>query len=215
MHTMDQKISSKSLTRSFELMNLKRLDEAKQLLDEGMKEAKAANDKILTALFYSGYGVYHKLRKEYRKAWRAYEQAERLIPDDPSLKIISARLLVDFFGQYGTVVKKMERVIAMVGSNFPYLHQAYTLQGVAFFKNGNKKEAIACLKKSMAGNLSRLETLSNLDMNLIHEFLKKKTEMALCRQYLEAARDFARKTKEAHYEKFILRLLDLIPKDPK
>ena len=127
MQKINERIQSKSIYKAFELMRGKKFDEAESLLSKGLSEAKAARDLVLTGLFYSAYGILFKLKKEYRKSWKYYEQAEKLIPDDPALKIISARLLVETFGQYDTAIRKMEKIVPKLGSDMTFLHQAYTV----------------------------------------------------------------------------------------
>ncbi|MBI4410934.1 MAG: hypothetical protein HY541_00420, partial [Deltaproteobacteria bacterium] len=132
MQKINERLQSKTIYKAFELMRQKKFDGSEELLARGLKEAQTARDLVLTALFYSAYGVLFKLKKEYRKAWKYYEQAEKLIPDDPALKIISARLLVDTFGQYDTAIRKMEKIVPKIGSDMTFLHQAYTVLGLAW-----------------------------------------------------------------------------------
>lgn len=207
MQTIDKKIDSKFLLKAFELMNQKKLDEAEKVLDHGLQEAESLRDLILTGLYHSAYGVLYKLRKDFRKAWKYYEKAEKLIPEDPALKIISSRLLVEYFGQYDTVIRKMDKVIKMVEGNLPFLHQALCLKGLAFLRKGNKKRAVECLKQSMGKNFEGLESVANLDFKLLQELIKKKGDSTLCRQYLEAAQKLAKKTKETGHQQIIQSLL--------
>lgn len=204
---MNSKIESKPLLKAFGLMHKKKLKEAETILAYGLKEAEVLHDELLMGLYNSAYGVLYKLKKEFRKAWKYYEQAERLIPDDPALKIISARLLVDYFGQYDTVIRKMDKLMAMANGDFVLLHQAHTIQGLAHLRSGNKKKAVASLEKAMGKNFEGLQTATNLDFKLVHEMIKKKVNLPLCRHYLESARKFAKKMRESAHEKLIARLL--------
>ena|SRR3989338_7812729 len=211
MQKINARIESKVIYKAFELMQKKKLDEAEGLLSKGLSEAKTARDLILTGLFYSAYGVLFKLKKEYRKAWKYYEQAEKLIPDDPALKIISARLLVDYFGQYDTAIRKMEKILPKIGSDMTFLHQAYTVLGLAWLKKGNKKKAVDCLAKSMGDNFKGLQSGANFDFRLVEEMMKKKSNPTACRTFLEKAIAFVKETREIQHERLIKRMLDLFP----
>lgn len=212
MQTLSEPIKSKGLLKAFGLMHEKKYDLAEKALDEGLKEAVTARDLVLQGLHYSAYGVLYKLKKDFRKAWKYYEQAEKLIPEDPALKIISSRLLVEYFGQYDTVIRKMEKTAKMVGSDVLFLHQIFTTQGLAYLRSGNKKKAAECLKKAMGKGLDGLQSLANVDLKLVGEMATKKVDPKLCRVYLKAAAEMAKKTREGIHEKFIKRLLELFPK---
>lgn len=211
MQSLNNKIESKDLYKAFELLNQKKLDEAEKLLVKGLNEAKAANDPLLTGLFYSAHGILYKLKKDFRKAWKFYEQAEKLIPDDPALKIISSRLLVDYFGQYDTAIRKMNKVIEKVGDDLTFLHSAYGIQGLSYLKKGNKKKALECLEKSIGDNFKGLQSAANLDFRLVEALMKKKTELKSCRSFIEKALAFAKQTKERQHERILKRLLDEFP----
>lgn len=211
MQSMNAKIRSQDLLKAFSLMHNKKFDEAEKALSASLKAALGEKDGILAGLCYSAYGVLYKLKKEFRKAWKYYEQAEKFIPDDPALKLISARLLVDYFGQYDTVIRKMDKVVKMTGSDFVFLHQALTIQGTAYLKAGNKKKAVECLVKSMGVNFDGLQSAANLDFKLVNEFVKKRIEAKLCREFLEQAWKFAKKSRESAHEKFIKGLLSAFP----
>ncbi|MBI2339685.1 MAG: hypothetical protein HYU99_04875 [Deltaproteobacteria bacterium] len=211
MQKMNERIQSKAIYKAFELMRQKKFDESEAVLTEGLKEAQTARDLVLTALFYSAYGVLFKLKKEYRKAWKYYEQAEKLIPDDPALKIISSRLLVDYFGQHDTVIRKMEKILPKLGNDMTFLHQAYTVLGLAYLKKGNKKKAGECLTKSAGNDFKGLQSGANFDFRLVEEMMKKKNNPAACRGFLEKALAFVKETKEIQHERILKRLLDLFP----
>lgn len=72
--------------RAFELMRLKQLDDAEKLLSNCLSKVE---DDVSKALFHSSLGVLYKMKGEFKTAWRHYERAEKLIPNDPALKIIS------------------------------------------------------------------------------------------------------------------------------
>jgi len=212
MQKMDSKIQSKELYKAFEWMRKKKLEEAEKCLQKGLEEAKAVKDLVLEGLYYSAYGVLYKIKKDFRQAWKYYERAEKLIPDDPALKIISSQLLIDYFGQYDTAIRKMEKVIKQVGKDVIFLHQAYTIQGLGYLKKGDKKKALEALKKSIGDDFKGLQTVANIDFRLMQEMAKKKTALDTCRLFLEKALAFAKGTKEKQNQKILEKMLEGFPK---
>ncbi len=210
MQSLKTPLAEKNLDSAFELMKTRKYDEAEALLEKGMKEAEQKKDIVLVGVYSSAFGVLLKLKKEFRKSWKFYEQAEKCIPDDLSLKLISCRLLADYFGQYDTVIRKMEKVIQLAKEDPILQHQANTLAGYASFKKGDKKRGIDFFRKSMADGFKGLQTAANLDFKLVGELVKKKQEKDLCRQYLEMALKWTQTTKEKPYQQLIRRMLDQI-----
>lgn len=212
MTVMDSPIQSKELHQVFALLEKKRLGEASVAINAGIERAQQAKDKILEGLFYSAQGVLFKLQKEFRKAWKAYESAEKLIPEDPALKIISSQLLLEYFGQYDIVIRKMERVLQLVGDDAIFAHQAHTLLGLAYLKQGKKEKTKESLETSMAKNFAGLRTALNINLQLVSAMMKKKWEAELCRQFLQSALAFSEKTREAVFIKQFRKILaDLGP----
>lgn len=213
---IDAAIQSKSLYQAFEAMRAKKWEEAETFLKAGLAHAESEKDLVLMGLYYSAYGVFYKLQHEFKKSWRYYEQAEKLLPDDPYLKIISSRLLVDCFGQYDTAIRKMDKILTSPETiNFPLAHQAHTLKGLALFRKGDKKRAAESLQLAMGKNFEGLQSGINFDWSLVSEMVKKKIELTLCRDYLNAALQFVKKTKEKPCEELIQKLLkNLTPPSP-
>lgn len=211
MDELDRKIKSKELYTIFDLLGKRKLEQVEGLILNGIKVTKKNGDTVLQGLFHSAHGIFFKLKKEFRKAWKAYEQAEKLIPDDPSLKIISAQLLLDYFSQYDIVIRKMNQVLRQVNVDFVYVHQANTLQGFAYLKKNRRQEAIDCLKRSVGKGFEGIQSAINIDLRLVEAFMKKKWEVELCRSFFEAARGIAHKTREAPLEKEFAKFLALFP----
>ncbi len=212
MNPLDQKMKSQKLYQAFDLMNQKKLDEAHAILAEGLKEAEVVHDEMMQGLFNSAFGILYKIKKDFRKAWKYYEKAEKLIPADPTLKIISGNLLCDYFGQYDIVIRKMNEVIQMVGGDINFTHQAYSLMGRASLKKGKKDQAIQCLKDSMGDNFKGMVSAVNLNFKLVEVLIKKKIEPELCREFLNKAREFAGKNKDKAHEKLLKKMLELFDK---
>ncbi|MBX7147629.1 hypothetical protein K1X76_00965 [bacterium] len=212
MTSLNQKMQSEKLHKAFDFMNKKKLAEAEALLAEGLKEAEVLHDELMQGMFCSAYGIFYKIKKDFRKAWKYYEKAEKFIPEDPTLKIISANLLCDFFGQYDIVIRKMNEVLTMVGPDFTLVHQAYTLMGRTALKKGDKVLAIECFKKSMGDNFNGLVSPVNFNFKLLEMLSKRKIEPDLCRDFLNKGISFSKAHKNKPYEKLLLKMLELFNK---
>src|SRR3989338_10057724 len=119
-------------------MHEKRYDEAEKLLVGNMAKT---DDESAIALYHSVLGVLFKLQGEYKTAWKHYERAEKLLPNDPALKIISARLLIDQFSECDQAIKKAKKVLRLFPDHPVFAHQAYTTLGLAFVKKGDRAKA--------------------------------------------------------------------------
>lgn len=182
--------------RAFELMSAKQFDDAEKLLASNMARS---DDDTAIALYHSVMGVLFKMQGEYKTAWKHYERAEKLLPDDPALKIISARLLVDQFAEYSQAIKRAKRVLELIPNNPVFAHQAYTTMGLAYAKKGDKKKAIEMLKESCVDDFQEFVSAKNIDFELVEAILKKGWSIAECRAFLEKAKLFAQKTEEGQY----------------
>lgn len=207
MQTLDSPIQSRNLRTAFNLIGQKKYEEAEAILEDGLKLAERGRDRILQGLFLSGLGILYKVQNEFQRAWKYYEKAEKLIPEDPALKIISARLLVEAFAQYDTAIRKLKKLETTMGHDMDFLHQIYVIMGWAFLKKSDKKKAVECFEKSMGDNFCGVTTSANLDFKLVEEFAKKKWEPELCLDFLKKARAFAIKKKEPKTAKLIQNLM--------
>lgn len=208
---VNEKIQSTNLYIVFQHFNQGKLEEGFKLLEKSFQEASVFGDPVTLAVHHSVYGVYYKLTKEFRKSWKHYEKAEKLMPEDPSLKLISSRLLLEYFGQNEIVIKKLTKLLENSGLEPSYRHQAFIVMGGAYLKKGLLLKAEGCLQESMKDDFRGLQTAANLDFSLVEAHLKKKQGLEVCKKFLEKAHAFCKKTKEPHYEKIISRLLKLFP----
>jgi len=208
---LHDKVKSERLYKAFDLMAAKDLEAAEQELNAGLGEAQIKEDHVLAALFYSTLGVLYKIKKEFQKAWKFYEKAEKLLPDDPALKLISARLLIDVFGQYDTAIRRCERVLEISRSDPPFRHQAHVTMGLAFLKKGERSRAVQCLVSSMEDDFAGLISAANIDLKLIEALLRKKAGLDECRTYLQKARDFSASKNEEKYVELMNRLIEAFP----
>jgi tetratricopeptide (TPR) repeat protein len=208
---MDEKIHSERLYKAFDLMSVKDFGGAEQELNAGLAEAEAQEDRILSALFYSTLGVLFKMKKEFAKAWKFYERAEKLLPEDPALKLISARLLIDVFGQFDTAIRRCQRVLEISRSDPPFLHQAQVTMGMAYLKKGERTKAVQCLVDAMEDDFGGLISAGNIDLKLLEALIRKKNGLPECKTYLEKALVFATNKKEEKYVDLLKRLIEAFP----
>ena len=194
--SLNQPIYSPPLQKIVELIHLKKFKEAEEKLEKGVAESKKNKDPVLEACIYSIWGMLCRLKQENKTAWRYYEKAEKLLPENPSLKLISARLLSEVFNQYETAIKKCEKVLKLANKSRPLCHQAQSLLGWIYLKKGNSKKALKFLEEAMEDNFSRMISAQNIDFKLIEALLRKKIGFKECRNYLEKALQFAEKMKE-------------------
>ncbi len=211
--TSIEKVHSERLYRAFDLMAAKDYAAAEGELNAGLAEAEAQEDRVLTALFYSTLGVLFKMKKEFAKAWKFYEKAEKLLPEDPALKLISARLLIDVFGQFDTAIRRCQKVLEISRSDPPFLHQAQTTMGMAYLKKGERAKALQCLSDAMEDDFGGLVSAANIDLKLLEAMLRKKTGLPECRTYLEKARAFAEQKKEEKHVELYQRLIEAFPSE--
>lgn len=211
MKSLDETIQIPDLYKAFKLIHDKKFEEAESLLLKLEADYEQKGETIIAGVMCSTLGLLYKVQKEYRKAWKIYDKAEKKIPDDPSLKIINARLLIEYFAQYDTVIKKMEKAEKLVGEDFSFLHVIYTLIGVAYLKKGNKKKAADYLKKSMGNAFAGLGASANFEFKLFEAMTKKKLEPKLCLNFLSEALGFAKKKGDKNYAALIQVMIDKFP----
>lgn len=179
--------------RAFGLMKAKRFEEAEQLLSNNLTQTE---NETACALYHSALGVLCKLKNDFKEAWRHYERAEKLIPDDPALKIIVARLLIDQFAQYDDAIKRAKKVLKILPTNPVFVHQAYVTMGLAYCRKGKKKESIDCLEKSIVKDFEGFVTAKNIDFHLVEMLLRKGWGEDVCFRFMNKALVFAKAHKE-------------------
>lgn len=204
-------LRSVRLQKAIDLLSAQQFDAAEEELKGGIEEALEIKDKAMEALFYSTLGLLYKLKKDFKTAWRHYEKAEKLLPEDPALKLISSRLLIDIFCQYDTAIKKVQKVLKIVKGDWVFCHQAQITLGLAHLKKGDKKKALKHLVTAMEGDFEGMLSAGNIDFKLLEALLKKETGYEEGKTYLEKALAFAQKTKEEKYILLIQKLLENFP----
>lgn len=191
--------------RAFELMKAKQYDNAEKLLHNNLTKTE---DKVALALYHSALGVLFKLKTDFKTAWKHYERAEKLLPDDPALKIISARLQIEHFSQHDQAIKRAKKVLKIVPKNPVFVHQAFITMGIAYARKRDEKKAVEMLKQSIVNNFEGFITSKNIDFHLVEMLLRNAWGIEDCRLFLTKACDFAKAKKEKDFEKLFQKMLD-------
>src|SRR5262245_21620304 len=207
----EEGVQSDRLQKAIQLMGGRHFDEAEVELKKGIEESEKLNDRTMEALFHSTLGVLYKLKQDYKTSWRHYEKAEKLLPEDPSLKLISARLLVEVFGQFDLAIKKAQKVLKIAKDDWTLLHQAQATLGLAYLKKGDKKKAITALTRAMEGDFEGMANAGSIDFKLLEALLRKNLAFEECRAYIAKALAFAHRTGEFKEIQIFTRLLELFP----
>lgn len=190
--------------QAFSLMKSKQYDDAEKLLTGNLAKTE---EKINSALYHSALGVLYKMKGDFKTAWRHYERAEKLLPEDPALKIIVARLLIEQFKEYGGAIRRANKVLKILPDNPVFVHQAYITLGLAYCGKGEKKKAIEALEKSEGNNFVGFITAKNIDFQLVEALLKKGLGLEACRNFLTKALAFAQSRKEQSFEDSFKKML--------
>ena len=191
--------------QAFSLMKLKDYSGAEMLVAGHMAKTE---DPTALALYHSSLGVLCKIKKNYKAAFKHYERAEKFLPDDPALKIIMARLLIDPFAQYAQAIRRAQKVLEILPNNPVFVHQAYITMGLSYAKKGERKKSIQMLEKSWGNSFEGFVTSKNIDFSLLEVLLKKEWGLPLCGQFLSKALAFAKDKKEEDYVKVYQTMLD-------
>jgi tetratricopeptide (TPR) repeat protein len=199
---------SQDIYQAFHKMKEKDYASAESLLQEGLKKAESGQKSADKALIYSSLGVLSKVKGDTKEAWRYYEKAEKLLPEDPSLKIIIAKFLIDCFAQYDTAIKKLKQVLKIAKGSGSFEHQAYATMAIAYLKKGEKRKATELFDLSMEDDFLGISSAENLNFEMIEAFLSRNCEVDRCRRFVERALAMARKRGEEKPVQFLTKLLD-------
>lgn len=196
--------------RAFELIAAKQYSDAEKLLAASMGRT---DDDAAIALYHSVMGVLFKVQGEYKTAWKHYERAEKLLPKDPALKIISARLLIEQFAEYDQAIRKSKKVLDLIPENPVFAHQAYTTMGLAHLKKGDRKKAVSFLVQSMGGKFKGFVSAKNIDLALVEMLIRRNAGLEECRGFLAEALSFAQACGEDLYVKTFAKMLDAFDRE--
>ncbi len=187
------------LKKLFDFLEAGDLSSAREELKKGFEEAQAQGNKEQQALYLSFEGLLSHASKNTKEAWRFYEKAEKFLPENPALNILLARLLVEVFSESDSALKKTNKVLEKEGSNPFYFHHATIVQGLAYLKKGDKKQAVECLAKAMQDHFQGLEGVEQIDFTLFEALIRKKVGLTECYTYAEEALAFAHVKKQKNY----------------
>ena len=196
--------------RAFELIGAKQYTDAEKLLASNMSKT---DDDASIALYHSVMGVLFKVQGEFKAAWKHYQRAEKLLPNDPALKIISARLMIDQFAQYSSAIKKAKKVLELIPGNAVFAHQAYSTMGLAHFRKGERKKAVAMLENSWGDDFRGFVTAKNVDFELVEALTKRGWGLESCRSFINKAYDYAVATGEEPFVSLFDRMLTAFDDD--
>ena len=196
--------------RAFELIAAKQYSDAEKLLSGTMSRT---DDDAAIALYHSVLGVLFKVQGEYKTAWKHYERAEKLLPKDPALKIISARLLIEQFAEYDQAIRKSKKVLDLIPGNPVFAHQAYTTMGLAYLKKGDKKKAVGLLEQSMGEGFKGFVSAKNIDLALVEALIRRNAGHTETSRFLSEAGVFAAAQGEEAFAGVFSRMLDAFDKE--
>ncbi|MDO8527513.1 MAG: tetratricopeptide repeat protein [Deltaproteobacteria bacterium] len=191
--------------RAFALMKSKQFAEAEKILVNNLAHTE---EPTPGALYHSALGVLYKMQGEYKTAWRHYTRAEKLLPQDPALKIIMARLLIEQFSEYDQAIKRAKKVLEILPDNPVFAHQAYVTMGLAYARKGTKKKAIEALEKSSGKDFENFVTAKNIDFHLVEMCLRKGWGVDSCYRFMSKALQFAKSRKEQPFVDTFQKMLD-------
>jgi len=187
------------LKKLFDFLEAGDLAAAREELKRGFEEAQAEGQKELQALYLSFEGLLSKASNNAKEAWRFYEKAEKFMPEDPALTILVAKLLVEVFSESDSALKKMKKVLEKEGENPFYFHHATIVQGLAYLKKGDKKQAVECLARSVKNDFRGLSGVEQIDFTLFEALIRKKVGLSEAYVYAEKALQLAQEKKQKNY----------------
>jgi tetratricopeptide (TPR) repeat protein len=196
--------------RAFELMAAKQYADAEKLVAGNMSRT---DDDASIALYHSVLGVLFKLQGEYKTAWKHYQRAEKLLPKDPALKIISARLLIEQFAEYDQAIKKAKKVLEIIPENPVFAHQAHTTIGLAMLKRGDRRKALSHFKKSWGDDFKGFVSGKNIDFTLLEVLVRRGYGLKECRQFLSKALAFVEDAGDEPYIKLVGTMIEAFDRE--
>ncbi len=194
MSSTETKQASSEVIEALQLTQAKQYEEAAQVLEQGLEAG--AEDPEEQALLYSTLGMVQKKMGQIEQAHKSYLSAEKCSPEDPVLKIIVTRFLLNETREYDIAIKKAKQILN-VAKEVPSLsHQAYTMMGLAYLRKGKVNKASEMLDKAMSESFEGMATSENVDFNLVEAMLREKQDINKCKDFIQAAYNLARNKKE-------------------
>ncbi len=199
---------SREIYEAFRRMREKDFTGAEALLQAGLAKAEDLKNPTQSALYLSTLGVLEKTKGDLKAAWRYYERAEKLLPQDPSLKIIMAKILIDKFAQYDNAVKKLKTVLKIAKGAASFEHQAHAALAIAYLKKGDKKKAVEMFDLAMTDDFVNVTSAENLNFEVVEAFLSRNIEAERCRAYVQKSLALARARRETKSIAFLTKLFE-------
>jgi tetratricopeptide (TPR) repeat protein len=176
------------------LSRIRQYDAALDLLKTVLDKNEVGEEE--KAVLHSTSALILRQKGEKEEALNAYSKAESCLPDDPILKIILSRFLIEETEQYDLAIKKAKQILKS-SKDIPSLrHQAYCLIGHAYLKQGIKKRAVEMLEKAMSNSFAGISSVENIDFSLVEALLRRNLEVEKCQHYVDLACDLARQNRE-------------------
>ncbi len=200
------------LRQCFQWIHAKRFDEAQKKLEAKVIVAQEKKDKDAEGIVLSILGMLFKVKRDVKTAYKYYQQAEKCLPDDMSLKMITSRLLVEEFHQSETALRKIEKVLKSTTDDPVMQHHAMALKALAYLQMGKKPQAKTVFTEVVAQDFSKLRSAVNVDYKTCEAFLSKSFEVDLCLQYLQCCMDLAVQLKEKQMVQVLTQLMAVYSK---
>lgn len=194
------------ILQALQMARLKRFDQAEALLSKIAGSHTGSADE--RAVVHSTHAMILRKMGRHNEAWKAYRQAEDCIPDDPVMKLIIARFLIDEAGQYDMGIRKAQLILKFGGDMPSFRHQAHALMGLAFLKKNNQKKALEMLEKTMEDHFHGIVSVENIDFNFVEALMRRGIFLDRCKEYLRIAAERAKEKKEYKYMSKFRKILD-------
>lgn len=169
-------------------------EEALLELEKIIQESQKAKEQSLEVAATLLLAWLHRLAHHYKKAWKVYEKLEKLLPNEPSIKLLVSQFLIDLFKQYDLAQKKIQKILQMT-SDPALRHQSFALLGQIHFKKGNYKKALESFELAKEA-IAYLNSASSIDYTLYLLLLDKGLEKGEDCNYLKAAFSCAQQHQE-------------------
>jgi len=183
---------------------------AEKALQDGIDSGSAEGEEL--AVLYSTLGMIQKKQGKLQEAWNSYQLAERTVEDDPVLKVLTSRFLLNELGRYDDAIKRA-KLILKTAKDVPSLrHQAYAIIGLAYLRKGQQRKAIEMLDKAMENHFTGMTSADNIDFNLVEGLVREQIAVDKCQDYIRAACEFARSKREFKAMTIFQQILDSFEK---
>jgi len=198
------------VVESLRLVQERNYGGAEKALQDGIDSGSAQGEEL--AVLYSTLGMIQKKQGKLQEAWNSYQLAERTVEDDPVLKVLTSRFLLNELGRYDDAIKRA-KLILKTAKDVPSLrHQAYSIIGLAYLRKGQQRKAIEMLDKAMENHFMGMTSADNIDFNLVEALVREQIAVDKCQDYIRAACEFARSKREFKAMTVFQQILDSFEK---